>query len=478
VLAPTVAPAKITDATPADGATASRGTPISVRMEDFSTTVTLSTVKLFVDTVDVTGQANPTKPADVTTMSYLPSGGWVAYSTHTYIVQFTDSAAAVTKVTNTFSVNALGAPGQFVIEMEDFNYGVGLTLPAASTMPYLGLAYAGLDAVLNVDYMSQNADQRGGGYVPAYRSTATNAVIVQGGHQVCLNENGGAQLDRGTWTLTDNYKIGWAGGGAWYNYTRTIPAATYTVYAALSYGDTPQNQPHGCTAVLDLVTSGATTTSQTLVRLGSFDGPATGGWGANALIPLLDGTGAATTVNLGGTQTLRVTQGSGDEDYFVLVPGATPVSPAIATGPTNQTVTSGSPVTFTVVATGTGPLTYQWNFKGGALLGQTNATFNIASADSGKAGNYSVTVTGPAVPPATSTDAILTVSASQPQFTSVTVNPDKSITLVWTGTGTLEVTTSLKSPITWTPVTTAASPYTFTPDPANGPVMFGRIHGL
>jgi Flp pilus assembly protein TadG len=60
-----------------------------------------------------------------------------------------------------------------------------------------------------------------------------------------------------------------------------------------------------------------------------------------------------------------------------------------------------------------------------------------------------------------------------PEFTGVTKNTDGTITVTWTGGGTLEVTPSL-SPVDWQPVAGAVSPYTFTPQ-AGVNTLFGRI---
>ena len=48
----------------------------------------------------------------------------------------------------------------------------------------------------------------------------------------------------------------------------------------------------------------------------------------------------------------------------VLTVSLTPVAPAITTQPANQTVTAGQVATFSVTATGTGPLNYQWQKNG------------------------------------------------------------------------------------------------------------------
>jgi len=68
--------------------------------------------------------------------------------------------------------------------------------------------------------------------------------------------------------------------------------------------------------------------------------------------------------------------------------------PAIATQPTNATVIAGINATFSIVATGTAPLSYQWYFNTNILLtSATNATLLITNVDITRAGFYSVVVT-------------------------------------------------------------------------------------
>jgi hypothetical protein len=68
-------------------------------------------------------------------------------------------------------------------------------------------------------------------------------------------------------------------------------------------------------------------------------------------------------------------------------------SPTITSQPTNQTVSAGSPASFSVTATGAG-LSYQWRKNGAAISGATMSSFTIAAVTSGDAGNYDVVVTG------------------------------------------------------------------------------------
>jgi hypothetical protein len=324
VLAPASGvPAKVTSATPASNSQVPRDTKVSLTVEDFSTTVVQSSVKLFFDGVDVTSSASITKPADVTTVSYDP--GALALGVHNYELRFTDNGGASQTNKATFTADVRGTPGQFLIEAEDFNTS-GTQPAAASTMPYKGNAYKGLNAVLDIDYHStEDLDTANG--MALYRSgdPVTNGKVDP------LNDNLGGVLgqDRGaTWQMTVNYKIGWTGGSDWVNYTRQIPAGSYAVWAALSQDDgAGGGTPHSINASLALVTSDPTKPNQTTQVLGVFDAPSTGGWGKNTLVPMQgpNTNGVTQVVSLGGAQTLRFYPTGGDFDYLLLEPAAAPL---------------------------------------------------------------------------------------------------------------------------------------------------------
>ncbi|HVU24982.1 MAG TPA: PQQ-binding-like beta-propeller repeat protein [Opitutus sp.] len=67
--------------------------------------------------------------------------------------------------------------------------------------------------------------------------------------------------------------------------------------------------------------------------------------------------------------------------------------PTIDTQPSSQTATVGDNVTFTVAASGTAPLTYQWRKDTVAIGGATNTTLTLSSIASTAAGSYDVVVT-------------------------------------------------------------------------------------
>jgi glucose/arabinose dehydrogenase len=80
--------------------------------------------------------------------------------------------------------------------------------------------------------------------------------------------------------------------------------------------------------------------------------------------------------------------------YKITYNGGT--APVITNQPQSQTIAQGNPVTFTVTATGTNPLTYQWRKNTVNITGATNSSYTIASVTTGHAGNYTVVVTNSA----------------------------------------------------------------------------------
>ncbi|PYU66289.1 MAG: hypothetical protein DMG49_22520, partial [Acidobacteria bacterium] len=59
-----------------------------------------------------------------------------------------------------------------------------------------------------------------------------------------------------------------------------------------------------------------------------------------------------------------------------------PVAPSISTQPTSQTVTSGQTASFSVAATGTAPLAYQWKKNSVAIGGATSSAYTTTATTS------------------------------------------------------------------------------------------------
>jgi Immunoglobulin domain len=92
--------------------------------------------------------------------------------------------------------------------------------------------------------------------------------------------------------------------------------------------------------------------------------------------------------------------------------GDAPKAPEITTQPASQSVSVGESATFSVVATGTTPLTYQWLKNGTAIAGATAGSYTTPAAGSTDNGaTFKVTITN-AAGAITSTAATLTVSAA------------------------------------------------------------------
>src|SRR6185369_7618598 len=96
-----------------------------------------------------------------------------------------------------------------------------------------------------------------------------------------------------------------------------------------------------------------------------------------------------------GSYTVTVTNsvGSVTSNAATLTVNAAATAPTITTQPASQTVTAGSNATFSVVASGTAPLTYQWLFNGTNISGATNSSLTLTNVQSANAGSYTVTVT-------------------------------------------------------------------------------------
>jgi MYXO-CTERM domain-containing protein len=87
------------------------------------------------------------------------------------------------------------------------------------------------------------------------------------------------------------------------------------------------------------------------------------------------------------------------------------VAPTITTQPASLTVTAGNNASFSVVAAGSAPLTYQWKFNGTSVGGGgTGSTYNLTGAQATDAGSYTVTITN-TTGSVTSSAATLTVNA-------------------------------------------------------------------
>ena len=204
-----------------------------------------------------------------------------------------------------------------------------------------------------------------------------------------------------------------------------------------------------------VVPSGATFNDEQIYGLQVILDYANNVWSASlngiAVINGLPITTAGATLDLGdidATWTLLNLYSPGD-NYMLFdnysVQAVTAQAPMITVQPVSQTVAAGNNVSFSVVAAGSQPLSYQWYFNGTAIAGATSATYGITNAQAANAGAYTVIVTN-AFGSVSSAAATLTVTPgpttpSTPMVSVVVRSPQaSSVTgakalLVFTRTG-------------------------------------------
>jgi hypothetical protein len=166
------------------------------------------------------------------------------------------------------------------------------------------------------------------------------------------------------------------------------------------------------------VVGGATSASYTTTATMASDN------GAQFAVVVTDSTGSVTS----NAATLTVT--------------SAPVAPSITTQPANQTVTAGKTATFSVTATGTATLTYQWKKNGAVIGGATSASYTTpATGATDNGAQFTVTVTN-GTGNVTSSPATLTVDVppaitTQPANQAVTAGKTATFSVTASGSGTL-----------------------------------------
>ena len=121
--------------------------------------------------------------------------------------------------------------------------------------------------------------------------------------------------------------------------------------------------------------------------------------------------------------TLLVACGSSSGSGGTMAP---PTAPSIATAPVAQTVTAGQVATFSVVANGSAPLSYQWQRNGQGIPGATAATYATAPTTAGDDGSTFAVTVGNANGAITTIPVRLTVTASLPAADVLTYHNDNA----------------------------------------------------
>ena len=256
----------------------------------------------------------PAQPVRYTTLNLLFLGLLclgIPLAARAQLVPYPSPYTTAIYTTNTLFIEA---------EDADFNHGSFVTTTnIGMDGPYPGGSYTNLGTTtdLDFDWLAQSSTAPNS---QVYRIT----TFLSGG-----KEKGTAGSDRGTFQVKDWWTLGWNSSGDWENYTRNFPATpqNYFVFAHAASGGP------NVTLELDKVTSGfgLDDTMQVKQPLGYIlPGRATAGWDSMEIFPMTDTNGNIITINLSGSNTLRMVcmtnaGGAPDLDYYAFVPATVPL---------------------------------------------------------------------------------------------------------------------------------------------------------
>ncbi len=152
-------------------------------------------------------------------------------------------------------------------------------------------------------------------------------------------------------------------------------------------------------------------------------------------------------VDAGSSYDVVATNGSGSTTsapatVTVYSPTAAPL---FTVQPFAQSVNQGVGVTFNATAVGAGTVTYQWQFAGSAIAGQTGATLTLSNAQVGNQGAYSVIATNANGSTPSANAGLTVVVAAGPVIT----NQPVSLTVAPGGTASFSVTATGATAYQW-----------------------------
>lgn len=317
------------------------------------------------------------------------------YSVSITVKDANNLSSSVTRSFDTFD------PNSFTWEAEDYDFGGGSfidnpVLPSTSNpSPNSYYTKVGFEGI---DYQDTTGDG-----TKAYRTgdrmaTEPCSDLLRQKYVVAQQTDPSIQ----------DYDVGWFNGTEWINFTRTYPTGTFNVWARMS-------SPGSSSLTLSQVTNGWGTASQSTSDLGTFSLLNGQGWGTYSWVPLTDSSGNLVQMNLGGTNTFRITTaGNNNAQFFMLVTANTNLPTITAIYPNGHLQS-------------TNTFQFDANSTAGINSGSIKVTLNGVDVTS------SLTITGsattwhvkyPYLAPNTSYKAVILVTDLNGQQANPTINFD------------------------------------------------------
>ena len=160
-------------------------------------------------------------------------------------------------------------------------------------------------------------------------------------------------------------------------------------------------------------------------------------------------TGSLTSADSGATYSVVVSNAAGTATSRGAKLTVSGTAPSITTQPQDQTIAAGKTATFTVVATGSAPLSYQWRRNGTAIPGAASASYTTPSQGTSDNGATFSVVISNSTGNVTSRAARLTVTAAASAPAITTQPADQSIHAGQTATFTVVATGSAPLSYQW-----------------------------
>ena len=382
-------------------------------------------------------------------------------STPTVAIQSSAASAVCSGVPVTFSVNTSANMGSGPSYQWKLN---GTNITGANSPTYASSALANNDQISlemtsSLSPVCLTAASAQSSTIATAVSTSTSITSQPAASSACASGSTSFTVSgAGQGTLTYQWKKG--GNNVTGNQSATTNVLTLSGVSASDIGDYTVDVTGSCGSVTSntaafTINPATSITSQPTISSQCAGSNATftvAGTGHNTLSYQWNYNGSAISGATSATLVESSITSADAGQYSVVVTGGCgavtssnaqlTVQPAttISTQPAASALCAGNTANFSVTASGTGALSYQWK-KDGSNVGTSSSTLSVANSQAVDAGTYTVDVTG-TCGTITSNNSLLTVNplttiTAQPVATSGCQGQNTTFTVVAAGTGVL-----------------------------------------